>query len=250
MGRIQAESSIFVKTEQTMKHFLFLPLAFAMTAFTLNSDQPNACDGYWLMKQGVTLEYQDFNAKEKFQGGQEMKITSMTETEGGLDATIHSVIKDDKNKVTSEGDYAFTCKNGEITIDMRSMMSNEMMDAYKDMEVSIDQSNLTYPTTLTEGKTLPDGTMTMKVSSSGISIMTMTVLITERKVEKFESITTPAGTFECVRMSQVTKMDMGMMKTTTKSVDWFTLGLGSVRNESYDKNGDLQGYRILSKISE
>ncbi|MBK6526163.1 MAG: hypothetical protein IPG07_11805 [Crocinitomicaceae bacterium] len=43
-------------------------------------------------------------------------------------------------------------------------------------------------------------------------------------------------------------MDMGMMKTTVKSIDWFSKSIGSVRNESYDKDGALQSYRVLTQV--
>lgn len=233
-----------------MKKIFLIAFASLFFGASLISQTADACDGYWLVKQGVTLEYEDYNAKGKLQGGQSMKITSMEDVAGVLNAKIHSIIKDDKGEVTSEGDYGFTCSNGEIKVDMRSMMSQEQMDAYKDMEVSIDQSNLVYPSSFTEGQTLPDGKMTMKVSSSGMVIMTMEIFITDRKVEKFESITTPAGTFECVKLTQTSQMNMGFMKTTTTSVDWFAKSIGSIRNESYDKKGELMSYRILTKISE
>lgn len=234
-----------------MKNWFLLPACALLMAFTPSTESTNSgCDGYWMVELGKTLEYQDFNAKDKLVGSQLTTITELVELDGILNATIHSVSKDDKDKVTSEGDYKFSCKDGEITIDMQSMMNQQSMDAYEDMEVTIEQTNLIYPSRFTEGQTLPDGTMTMKVSSSGMVVMTMVVNIVDRKVEKFETITTPAGSFECVKLSQTMNSDMGMMKMTTKSIDWFSLGVGSVRSESYDKNGALQSYRILSKISE
>lgn len=231
-----------------MKKWFLLPSAAMLMAFTISNETSNGCDGYYLVEKGVTLEYKDYNAKDKFLGSQQSTITDLAEVDGVLNATIHSVSKDEKDKVTTEGDFKFTCKDGEINIDMKSMLDQQMTEGFKDMEMSIDQSNLTYPSKFTVGQTLPDGTLTMKVSSSGMVIMTMVMQVVDRKVEAFESVTTPAGTFECVKLSQTNKMDMGMMKTTTKSIDWFTLGLGSVRHESYDKNGALESYHVLSQV--
>lgn len=231
-----------------MKKWFLLPASVLLMAFTSSAPATGGCEGYYMIEKGVTLEYKDYNAKDKFQGSQLTTITELSDVAGVLSATVHSISKDDKDKVTTEGDFKFTCKDGEITIDMKSMMDQEMMEGFKDMEMTIDQSNLVYPATFTEGQTLPDGTLTMKISSSGMVIMTMIMEVVDRKVEKFESVTTPAGTFDCVKLSQTTKMDMGMMKTTIKSIDWFSKSIGSVRNETYDKDGALSSYRILTKI--
>jgi len=231
-----------------MKKWFLIPASALLMAFTSSTQSSGGCEGYYMIEKGVTLEYKDYNAKDKLQGSQLTTITELSDVAGVLNATVHSVSKDDKDKVTNEGDFNFTCSSGEITIDMKSMMDQEMMEGFEDMEVSIDQSNLVYPATFTEGQSLPDGTLTMKISSSGMVIMTMVMEVVDRKVEKFESVTTPAGTFDCVKLSQTTKMDMGMMKTTVKSIDWFSKSIGSVRNESYDKDGALQSYRVLTQV--
>lgn len=233
-----------------MKKLLLIPACAALMAFTMSGETDNGCNGYWMVEKGVTLEYYDYNAKDKLQGSQTSTITELTTVEGVLNATIHSVTKDDKGKLTSEGDFGLTCKDGEITLDMKSMMDPSMTEEFKDMEVKIDQTDLVYPSTLTPGQTLPDGKLTMTVSTGGMTIMTMVVDVVDRKVEASESVTVPAGTFECIKMSQTNKMDMGMMKMTTKSIDWFTLGVGVVRSESYDKDGALESYRVLNKIIE
>jgi hypothetical protein len=231
-----------------MKKWFLIPASALLMAFTSSTQSTGGCEGYYMVEKGVTLEYKDYNAKDKLEGSQLSTITELADVAGVLNATVHSITKDDKDKVVTEGDFKFTCKDGEITIDMKSMMDQEMMSGFEDMEVTIDQSNLVYPATFTEGQTLPDGSMTMKVSSGGMVMMTMIFNVVERKVEKFESITTPAGTFQCVKLSQVTKSEVMGMKTSTKSIDWFSMGVGSVRHESFDKNGALESYRILTQI--
>lgn len=230
-----------------MKKFFLLPLAASLMAFTLADNGGESCKGYMLIEKDVTLEYKDYDAKEKLMGSHSSKVIGLAESDGILSVTFHSVSKDAKDKVTSEGDFVFTCQGGEIKIDMKSMMGSQMEDM-EDMEVTIDQTNLVYPSTFTEGQTLPDAKMTMKVSTGGMVIMTMVMDVVDRKVEKFETITTPAGSYQCVKLSQTNKMDSGMMKMTTKTVDWFSLGVGSVRSESYDDKGALQSYTVLNQV--
>jgi len=73
----------------------------------------------------------------------------------------------------------------------------------------------------------------------------MNVWITNRKVEAIEDITTPAGTFTCYKISSDVETKM-MMKISIKSVEWYAKNVGTVRTESYNNNGKLTGYTLLT----
>jgi hypothetical protein len=80
--------------------------------------------------------------------------------------------------------------------------------------------------------------------------MNMIMDIVDRKVEAAESMTTPAGTFDCMKLTQTEKMDMGMMKTTSSSKEWLAMGIGIVRQEHYNDKGELTGYMILTSVTQ
>ena len=107
---------------------------------------------------------------------------------------------------------------------------------------------MVYPATFTEGQTLPDGQMTTTISSGGMQMMKMVMDIVERKVEKFETITTPAGDFACVKMSQVMKNTMMGRTSQSKSISWISKNIGPVRTESYDEQGALQSVHVLAEV--
>ena len=223
-----------------------VPLVMAFSA----ADSSNSlCEGFMPVQKGITIEYKDYNAKDKLTGSQITTVKDLSEADGILTVTLHAIIKDEKDKLVSEDDFIFTCQNGEIKIDMQAMMNNQMANGMEDMEVTISQTNLIYPATLSEGQSLPDGQMTMTVSSSGMQIMQMIIDVVNRKVEKQETITTEAGSFPCYKLTQTTKSDMGMMKMETTSADWMSMGVGVVRSEQYNKNGELESYRLLTKIT-
>jgi hypothetical protein len=229
-----------------MKKLLFMAVALTTTAFA--HAQSTICEGFMLMDKGVTLVYKDYDAKEKYLGSQSHTIKDIVSSGSAVTVTMHQVSKDNKDKITSEGDYSFVCENGEIKIDMKSMMDQKTMDGLKEMELAIEQNNLIFPSTFAEGQTLPDGQMTMTVSSGGYQVMKMTMYVIERKVEKAESITTPAGTFDCYKCSATMKMDMPLAKSTTKSISWISKGLGQIRTESYNEKGELQNVHVLAEI--
>jgi len=79
--------------------------------------------------------------------------------------------------------------------------------------------------------------------------MTMTINISNRKVEAVESLTTPAGTFECYKISYdvATKM---MVNVKSKGVEWYTAGIGMIKSETYSSDGKLLGSNILTSLKK
>lgn len=229
-----------------MKKFTGFLAAASLLLSTAHAQ--STCEGYMLMEKGVTLEFKDYDGKEKLTGSQSTTITDITDVAGVVTVKMHSISKDAKDKVTSEGDFSFTCQNGEIKIDMSSLMDPKMQEGFEDMEVKIDQTNLTFPAKFTEGMTLPDGDMTMTVSSGGIQMMKMVMNIVERKVEKMESLTTPAGTFDTAKVSAVMKNTMMGRTSSYKSISWIAMGIGPVRTETYNEQGELQNVHVLTNI--
>ncbi len=80
--------------------------------------------------------------------------------------------------------------------------------------------------------------------------MNMNVIIENRKVEAKETITTPAGTFECYKISSEISSKVAFVNQKFKSVDWFAKGVGMVRTETYDKKGKLESYALLTKFEK
>jgi len=106
-----------------------------------------------------------------------------------------------------------------------------------------------FPSDLSVGDELPDASITVSIKSSGVNMFTMTVWITNRKVEAREEMTTPAGTFDCFKMSYDIETKM-MVKVQSKAVQWFTEDVGMVKSESYNKNGKLVGYSLLTDLQK
>ena len=77
--------------------------------------------------------------------------------------------------------------------------------------------------------------------------MSMDMDITNRKVEGKESVTTPAGTFECYKISYDMFSKMSIMKMNFKNIEYLSENSGVVRTESYRSNGSLMSYTVLTK---
>ena len=133
-------------------------------------------------------------------------------------------------------------------IDMRNFISDEQLKAFGEQELAVDSENLEMPSNLSVGQTLKDGSVKVTASGSGIP-MAITVNITNRKVVGKESVTTPAGTYDCFKITSdiATQTQMGIkMNVNISSIDWVTSKLGIIKSESYNKNGKSMGYTVLS----
>jgi len=206
------------------------------------------CNEYYQFGEGNEWEFESYNAKGKLTGKNHQKVTSFEKTSNGFVAAVKSTFYDDKKKETMTGDLEFKCEGGTMYIDMRNFISDEQLKAFGTQELAVDSENLEIPSNLSVGQSLKDGSVKVTASGSGIP-MAITVNITNRKVVGKESITTPAGTYDCFKITSdiATVTQMGIkMNVNISSIEWITPKLGVVKSESYNKNDKLMGYTLLS----
>lgn len=87
------------------------------------------------------------------------------------------------------------------------------------------------PADMKPGDKLPDGRGTVKTG-----IMTHSMEIIEREVLRYERITVPAGTFDCVVVRE-RKIERGIgLGRDTVCENWYAPGIGPVRHDSYNYN--------------
>lgn len=162
---------------------------------------------------------------------------------------MSTTMSDKNGKMIMESrDFTVKCDNGVFKMDLSSMYMNEMKMP-KDMEMELSGEGVSFPSALSAGQDLPNGETEIKMKSNGMTLMTFRFNELNRKVEKKESITTPAGTFECFKIVSETEVKI-MMKRTIKTSTWIAKGVGVVRTESYNKKGEMDSYMILTKLEK
>lgn len=114
------------------------------------------------------------------------------------------------------------------------------------MEMKFSGTDLEFPSALVPGTNLPDGTFTMEAFMNGIKMITLNVTITNRKVLSKESITVPAGTFECYKISYDSELKAGFAKKSYTYVTWFAPEVGAVKSEYYSVKGSLEGHSEMT----
>lgn len=228
----------------------FRNLLFSVALFTIGilSAQDN-CSKYYPLEEGASFQYTMYDKKGKADGTTEYKITDVSNSGGDTNATMHMEFMDKKGKEVFTSDYTFTCTGNGIKIDYNSIMPQSMLEQFKDMEYDITGTDIELPNDLSVGQSLNDANVSMSISMAGMK-MDMEVNMVERKVEKKESITTPAGTFDCFVISEVTESKTMGATQSFPSRLWLAEGIGMVKQETYKKGGSLMSSVELTKLDK
>lgn len=208
------------------------------------------CKNFVYMTNGKVVKYSSTNAKGKL-------ITNLIYTVkaiAGNKATVNSAVINDKGKELSTADVIMECNGNNMNIDMRSLMPNSNASPYKNMTVKATSSFLNYPAKMQAGQNLPDGNFTMEMYEKDNKMMDVALQIKDRKVESKESITTNAGTFDCIKITyntQVKTTTMGMtIPLNMKMTEWYAPILGLyVKSEASTNNGKLTSTTVLDSIN-
>lgn len=201
------------------------------------------CTFYFPNKQGAEIEMKSFDDNDKLISTNVNKVLEV------IDNTIkvQTEVFDKKQKPLTKSTFKVSCKDGEFVVDMSSYLKGVNMDAYKDMEMKIETEDMHLPSSLKPGDKLDDGQMTIKVSNQGFPIMTMVVKVYNRRVEAIENVTTPAGTYECAKITYNIDSKT-IFSISVKGVEWVAKNVGVVKSESYNPKGKLEGYMLLTSL--
>jgi hypothetical protein len=232
-----------------MKKYIFALSTLLLISITVSAQY--SCSKFYPFSEGAKSQLTLYNGKGKVSGIVEYHILNITDTGNSQTATMKTQLIDDKGKQMSGSEYEATCKDGVVSIDFKSLMRPEMMQAYGDMDVDteITGKNLDLPNDLSVGKSLPDAEINIKISMSGMN-MNMITSITDREVLAKEMVTTPAGTFECYVLTQNMIVKSMAANQSRTSKQWIAEGVGVVKTEDYNKKGKLDGYTILTSFSK
>jgi len=219
-------------------------LALCLLLFIAVPSTAQDCSKYYPFEEGTTFQITNYDKKEKPAG----VIDYVVKESSGDTALLAYEMHDDKGELIMSSEYGITCKDDGIAIDFKSLMSPGVLGQYKDMEVDISGTDMILPNNLSPGQQLPDAEVLMNISMTPIN-MKMTLKMLNRKVEANETISTPAGTFDCVVVTYDHETKMGM-KITGKAKQWFAEDVGMVKSESYNKNGKLIGSSVLTAFNK
>jgi hypothetical protein len=206
------------------------------------------CEGYFPMNKDAMIEMTSYNEKGKAHSVNTILIKDAEKIDGGIKLLIRSDIVDDKGKPVASSDYDAKCVNGSFLLNMKSMLTSQQLEAWKDMTVSMEADDIEYPIEYIVGQKLKDAHLKVTVSMSGMNMPGTTIDITNRVVAGNEPVQTPIGSFDCLKITSNIKVK-SIVAVEMKSIEWVSKGNGVIRTESY-KGDKLKGYTLLTKLAK
>lgn len=211
----------------------------------------NTCSKYYPLDEGASFQYTMYGKKGKVEGKTNYKITEVSNVSGQTTATMQMKLMDKKGEEVYSSNYNITCTGTGIKIDFKSLIPSQMMQQYEDMGVEMDitGTDLDLPNNLSVGQELPDANMNISMDMGAMK-MNIKMDRINRKVEKKESISTPAGTFECYLITETNKSKTMGAGQEMETKMWLAEGVGMIKQESYRKNGNLMSSSVLTQLDK
>jgi len=215
--------------------------------FSIQGISQSACSKFYPMTEGTTSQITSYTKKGKVAAKTDFTIKNVRRELNAELATVHSVMRDKKDQLIVESNFDVVCSENIVSIDFKSMVSPHLFEQYGDAEMDVTGTNVELPNDLSVGQTLSPADINIKVKLSGITLK-MYVGMEDRKVIGRETITTPAGTFNCFVITYTSKMKMGINQTGSAK-QWIAEGVGMVKQEDYNRSGRVTSSSLLTEFS-
>ena len=202
------------------------------------------CNPFYLLQENGNWEMTIYDKNGKIDGRQTNEVAQWDDNSDGWKAIVKSAYYSKKDKLEHEGEFEITCDDGKIEFDLERYIPKESMESFRNMNMEVTGDNLILPARLEVGQSLPDGS----IKFTGDTPMVMSVNIVDRKVVGKETITVPAGTFDCYKVTYTMQVKT-IFTMETSGVEYVAEKVGVVKQESFTKNGKLVGYSELSSYS-
>ncbi len=213
-----------------MKKFLKVALAafFSTTVATpLMAQAP-----FFLNRQGAEAEYALKDAKGEITSYTKSVVTALSSNDPQNFTATYTAEVFDKNhrSLAPATEVSVTVRDG--AVDTTPVMEG----------MEIEGTMPSFPANMSVGQELE--------FSFAIKVMGMkTTTEGKNTVVAQESVTTPAGTFDCFKVeTETTTKAMLARATTVKTITWLAAGIGTVKSEIYDNRDRLQSSQELVSV--
>jgi len=229
-----------------MKKYFFLPLLILCLSFNLDTDMD--CNPYLVPEEGAKWELTSYNGRGKVESISKMEMLEITTDGNNITYRLKSEFSDPKGKETMSSEFEAQCIDGVYKIDILDMMSPEIIKQYEDMGMEMEVTGGDFPSFNDRiGTKLEDNIVTMSASNTGMGMLNMKVVTTDRLLAAKEKITTPAGTFDCILITSTVRVE-SIMNVESQSKEWYAPNVGMVRSES-SRKGKLDSYTELTSLT-
>ena len=198
------------------------------------------CNGYYFLQNNKTIEMAILNKKGEQSAKQVYTVSNVNSSGNTATADLNSEMFDKKGKSMAKGKAKIKCDGGMMLVDMK-MSIPVQPGAAVESDVKVDDIYIEYPNNMNVGDNLKNASIYLDMNNNGLK-QTVNMDVFDRKVEGKEKITTPAGSWDCYKISFKSKTrikTMGMeMPINMEGVEYYAPGFGVVKTQN--KNGGTE----------
>lgn len=172
-------------------------------------------------------------------------VLSVDSVDGGR-VLYSSTFRDNRGKVMYSGPLHLQAEcgsNGDVSVDLARSVAAVFLNYLPDRMVEWKPFLSVLPSAMVPGDSLPDADFTVRVAGLGFRVR-----VDSRTVLRTETLTTPAGEFDCIVVREhKTEKGLGRNRVTT-ALTWYSRGTGMVRHDTYDNRMELETSEVLTRI--
>jgi hypothetical protein len=211
------------------------PIAFVILLLVNCYAWSQKCSDYYYLQNNKTIEMAIKNKKGNQTGKVVYAISNVSNNGNTTTATINSEVFDKNGKSISKASNNVQCENGELLMDMKMLIPSAQQEQMGSMSATGTVSYIEYPVTMKEGDALKDASFAADFTSSSGLKGNISMNMTSRKVAGRENVITPAGTWDCLKITYHSKMifKIGIgIPMNADVTEWYAPGFGVVKTES------------------
>ena len=194
------------------------------------------CLGYYFLQNNKTIEMAILNKKGAQTAKQVYTVTNVENSGNSTTADLAQEMFDKKGKTIVKSTAKIKCTGGVMMMDMKMSMPSQPGGPSAVSDVKADEIFIEYPASMDIGDALKDAKMHMDMENASGMKQSVDMEVFDRKVVAKEKVTTPAGSWDCFKITYKSKMrikTMGIgMPMNIEGTEWFAPGFGVVKTES------------------
>jgi hypothetical protein len=217
------------------KYFNMKKAAFALLLFANCYAWSQKCSDYYYLQNNKTIEMTIKNKKGNQTGKVIYVISNLSNKGNSTTATVNSEMFDKNGKSISKASNNVECENGTLSMDMKMLIPSAQQEQMGTMAATGTVSYIDYPGNMKESDALKDASFAADFTSASGLKGNISMNMTNRKVVGKETVTTPAGSWECFKITYHSKMifKMGIgIPMNADVTEWYAPGFGVVKTES------------------
>ncbi|MDB5115932.1 MAG: hypothetical protein JWQ79_1424 [Mucilaginibacter sp.] len=213
----------------------FKVLATLLFAVAANSAL-SQCSSLYYFQKGKVVKMAIYTKGDELSGEMVYTVQNIESAGKGTKATVQSEYFNKKGKKIMDNTANYICSADTIKADMSTFIPSASQQLFKNAKTTIEATNLSYPSKLKDGQTLPDGSFTA-TTDMGMFKQSVSVNITDRKVIGKETITAAGKSWDCYKISYTCTIAVKSMissKHDIHTTEWYAPSFGVLKTDSGD----------------